>query len=153
MAGKMVGKTCESAREDLYGAEVEQAASSPSDIVQGIGFSPDKMLQVRVFSYADALYEPNPFRGPVERPGVAEPPLAISGGADRYDHREGNDDYAQPRALFNLFDADQNARLFANTAEAMEGMPDFIVERQLGHLERVHPDCAAGVRAALNRKP
>lgn len=29
----------------------------------------------------------------------------------------------------------------------------FIVERQLGHLEKVHPDYAAGVRAALNRKP
>ena len=38
-------------------------------------------------------------------------------------------------------------------AEAMEGVPDFIVERQLGHLAKVHPDYAAGVRAALDRKP
>ena len=30
------------------------AAFSPSNIVRGIGFSPDKMLQARVFSYADA---------------------------------------------------------------------------------------------------
>jgi len=35
-------------------AEVEQAAFSPSNVVPGIGFSPDKMLQARVFSYADA---------------------------------------------------------------------------------------------------
>ena len=35
-------------------AEIEQAAFSPSNIVPGIGFSPDKMLQARVFSYADA---------------------------------------------------------------------------------------------------
>jgi catalase len=37
-----------------YFAEIEQAAFSPSNIVPGIGFSPDKMLQARVFSYADA---------------------------------------------------------------------------------------------------
>jgi len=34
-------------------AEVEQAAFSPANIVPGIGFSPDKMLQARLFSYAD----------------------------------------------------------------------------------------------------
>jgi catalase len=37
-----------------YFAEVEQAALAPSNIVPGIGHSPDKMLQARVFSYADA---------------------------------------------------------------------------------------------------
>jgi catalase len=37
-----------------YFAEVEQSAFSPSNIVPGIGFSPDKMLQARIFSYADA---------------------------------------------------------------------------------------------------
>lgn len=37
-----------------YFNEVEQAAFAPSNIVPGIGFSPDKMLQARVFSYADA---------------------------------------------------------------------------------------------------
>ena len=175
---------------DNYFAEIEQAAFSPSNIVPGIGFSPDKMLQARIFSYADAhryrlgthyealpvnaphspvnhyhkdgemrffpnnpnpdaYYEPNSFGGPVQQPELAEPPLAISGDADRYDHREGNDDYSQPRALFNLFDAGQKARLFANIAAAMQGVPEYIVERQLGHFEKVHPDYAAGVRAAL----
>lgn len=37
-----------------YFAEIEQLALSPSNIVPGIGFSPDKMLQGRIFSYADA---------------------------------------------------------------------------------------------------
>ena len=37
-----------------YFQMVENAAYSPSNIVPGIGFSPDKMLQARVFSYADA---------------------------------------------------------------------------------------------------
>ncbi|MCC6135355.1 MAG: catalase [Candidatus Contendobacter sp.] len=39
---------------DNYHAEVEQAAFNPANIVPGIGFSPDKMLQGRLFSYGDA---------------------------------------------------------------------------------------------------
>jgi catalase len=38
---------------DNYFAEVEQAAFSPANVVPGIGFSPDKMLQGRLFSYGD----------------------------------------------------------------------------------------------------
>jgi len=37
-----------------YHAEIEQAAFSPSAFVPGIGPSPDKMLQARLMSYADA---------------------------------------------------------------------------------------------------
>jgi len=37
-----------------YFAEVEQSAFNPASIVPGIGFSPDKMLQGRLFSYGDA---------------------------------------------------------------------------------------------------
>ncbi|MGN7735403.1 catalase [Ensifer sp. 22564] len=35
-------------------AEVEQAAFCPANVVPGIGFSPDRMLQARLFSYGDA---------------------------------------------------------------------------------------------------
>jgi len=35
-------------------AEVEQSAASPANVVPGIGFSPDKVLQGRLFSYGDA---------------------------------------------------------------------------------------------------
>ena len=37
-----------------YFAEVEQAAFNPAHIVRGIGLSPDKLLQGRLFSYGDA---------------------------------------------------------------------------------------------------
>lgn len=37
-----------------YYAEVEQSAFNPANVVPGIGFSPDKMLQGRLFSYGDA---------------------------------------------------------------------------------------------------
>ena len=177
---------------DNYFAEVELAAFSPSNIVPGIGFSPDKMLQARIFSYADAhryrlgthyealpinapkcavhhyhkdgqmrffpnfpnadaYYEPNSFDGPVQNPDFAEPPLKISGDATRYDHREGNDDYIQPRALFKLFDDGQKARLFSNIAESMQGVPKEIIERQLKHFDKVDPAYGKGVREAIKK--
>jgi len=37
-----------------YFQDVEQAAFNPANIVPGLGFSPDKMLQGRLFSYGDA---------------------------------------------------------------------------------------------------
>ena len=66
-------------------------------------------------------------------------------------YEEGNDDYIQDRALFNLFDEGQKARPFSNIAEAMQGVPQPIIKRQLGHFEKVHPDYAAGVRQALEK--
>lgn len=37
-----------------YFAEIEQAAFNPAHVVPGIGLSPDKLLQGRLFSYGDA---------------------------------------------------------------------------------------------------
>ncbi|ALM50222.1 catalase [Flavobacterium psychrophilum] len=39
---------------DNYFAQVEQAAFAPAHVVDGIGYSPDKMLQGRLLSYPDA---------------------------------------------------------------------------------------------------
>lgn len=39
---------------DNYFQDVEQAAFNPASVVPGIGFSPDRMLQGRLFSYGDA---------------------------------------------------------------------------------------------------
>lgn len=37
-----------------YFADVEQVAFNPANIIPGVGFSPDKLLQGRLFSYGDA---------------------------------------------------------------------------------------------------
>ena len=81
---------------------------------------------------------------------MAEPPFPITGDADRYDHREGNDDYSQPGALFRLFDEGQRQRLFNNIAEAMDGVPQFIIDRQLGHFDKANPNTVP-VCAELSR--
>ena len=48
-----VGKFVLNKNPDDYFAQIEQAAFSPSNFVPGIAASPDKMLQVRLFSYPD----------------------------------------------------------------------------------------------------
>ncbi len=172
-----------------YFAEIEQAAFEPSNIVPGISFSPDKMLQARIMSYADAHryrigvnyaslpvnhphsevntyhrdgnlrfdgnyggavnYEPNSFGGPVEDSKYLEPPLKVSGDAARYDHREGNDDYTQPGNLFRLMNASQKEQLFSNLAEAMQGVPERIIARQLVHFYKADPDYGRGAARKL----
>lgn len=49
-----VGEMVLNRNVENYFNEVEQLAFSPSNIVPGISFSPDKMLQGRIFSYPDA---------------------------------------------------------------------------------------------------
>ncbi len=175
-----------------YFAEIEQVAFSPSNIVPGISWSPDKMLQSRIFSYADAhryrlgthyemlpvnrprcpvhhyhkdgpmrffepltgnvdaYYEPNSFDGAAEDDRYAEPPLKIDADfADRFNHREGNDDYRQPGDLFRLMTAEQQGRLMDNIAEAMQGVPEEIVKRQIVHFYRADPAYGEGVASRM----
>ena len=172
-----------------YFAEVEQAAFSPANVVPGIGHSPDKMLQFRIVSYADAHrhrlgvnyeslpvnrphipvetyyrdgvmradgngggsvnYEPNSMEGPKEDAKFKEPPLKISGDADRYDHRKGNDDFTQAGNLYRLLIPDQRERLHQAIAGAMIGVPKEIIERQLAHFAKADPSYAEGVKKAL----
>ncbi len=63
-----------------YFAEVEQAAFAPSNFVPGIGPSPDKLLQGRLFSYHDTHlhrlgpnYQLIPVNAPEERTGAELP--------------------------------------------------------------------------------
>jgi catalase len=94
-------------------------------------------------------YEPNSFDGPSEDPNFKEPPLKIKGDADRYNHREGNDDYTQPGNLYRLMPADEKQRLHKAIAGAMKGVPKEIIERQLKHFEKADKAYAAGIKKAL----
>jgi catalase len=97
----------------------------------------------------NAYYEPGSFGGPRQDAGAAEPPLRISGDADRYNHRDGNDDTTQAGNLLRMFTPEQKGRLFQNIAASMAGVPDRIIQRQLVHFHRADPAYAAGVARAL----
>jgi catalase len=173
-----------------YFADVEQAAFNPANVVPGISFSPDRMLQGRLFAYGDAhryrlginshqipvnaprcpfhayhrdgamrvdgnhgsaiTYEPNSQEKWQEQPDFSEPPLALEGEAGHWNHREDDEDYySQPAALFRLQSTEQKARLFKTFAADLQGVPDAIVRRVFGHLQKIDPAYAQGVAKAL----
>jgi catalase len=66
-----------------YFAEIEQSAFEPANLVPGIGPSPDKMLQGRLFSHPDThryRIGPNFLQLPADKPRVTAQPAASGGG-------------------------------------------------------------------------
>ena len=98
---------------------------------------------------ARSNYEPNSFGGPSEDQRFKEPPLQIDGAADRYNHRDGNDDYTQAGNLFRLLTPAERDRLMDAIAGAMQGVPDGIQRRQIGHFAKADPAYGAGVAQRL----
>ncbi len=174
-----------------YFADVEQAAFSPANVVPGISFSPDKMLQSRLFSYGDAQryrlgvnhhqipvnapkcpfnsyhrdgamrsdgnkgatigYEPNSKGEWQEQPDFSEPPLAIEGAADHWNHRTDEDYYSQPGNLFRLMTADKQKLLCENTARSVGGASKAIQQRHVANCTKADPAYGLGVASALER--
>ncbi len=144
-------------------AEIEQAAFNPMNIVEGIGFSPDKMLQGRLFSYGDAQryrldgiagatvsYEPNSFGEWKDSPDLKEPPLELHGAAFNYDEREYDDDYyTQPGKLWRLMPPEEQKLTCENTARAMEGVPLFIQQRHVRACHNADPTYGEKLADAL----
>ena len=173
-----------------YFAEVEQAAFNPANVVPGISFSPDKMLQGRLFSYGDAQryrlgvnhhlipvnksrcpfhsyhrdgqmrvdgnygsytnYEPNSNGAWKDQPDFSEPPLKLSGDADRWKYPcDDADYYEQPGKLFRVMTPEQQEALFGNTARAMAGVPREIQIRHIYNCFKADPAYGKGVADAL----
>ena len=177
-----------------YFTEVEQAAFSPSNKVPGIGFSPDKMLQGRLFSYPDTQryrlgvnynylpvnaprgieihnnyrngymrfdknggnnrnYEPSNFIVPTESPEFKEPPLRISGDADRYDQRtENNNDFVQAGDLYRILPENEKLDLVNNIIDAMKPVSKPIQLLQLSHFYKADPNYGKSIAEGLGIK-
>lgn len=172
-----------------YFAEVEQAAFSPANVAPGISFSPDRMLQARLFSYGDTQryrlgvnfnhipvnapkcplhsyhrdgamrtdgnlgatvsYNPNSYGVWDNQPEYAEPPLELEGNADRYNHYQDDDHYEQPGNLFRKMTPAQQQILFENTARAIKGSSDDVLQRHVENCRRADPGYGQGVAREL----
>jgi catalase len=170
-------------------AEVEQSAFNPAAVVPGISFSPDKMLQARLFSYGDAQryrlgvnhhqipvnapkcpfhsyhrdgamridgnqgamigYEPNSKGEWQEQPDFSEPPFAIEGMADHWNHRVDEDYFSQPGNLFRLMTSAQQQVLFENTARSVGGASVEIQKRHIANCTKADPAYGSGISKAL----
>ena len=76
-----VGRLTLDRNPDNYFAEVEQAAFDPGHFVPGIGPSPDKMLQGRLFAYGDS----HRYRLGINHTRIpVNSPKGVPGGADNY---------------------------------------------------------------------
>ena len=96
------------------------------------------------------IYEPNSFDGAKEDSQYLEPALELDGNAQRYDRNIDNDHFYQSRDLFNLMNNDQQNQLFSNIAEAMQGVPSDIIDKQLALFEQISSKYANGVKRALS---
>ncbi|MDX2481300.1 MAG: catalase [Desulfuromusa sp.] len=105
-----------------YFADVEQAAFNPANIIPGIGFSPDKMLQGRLFSYGDAQryrLGVNHQQIPVNQPRCPFHSFHRD-GAMRVDGNHGSTLGYEP----NSYDEWQEQRDFSEPPLSLEGAAD-----------------------------
>ncbi len=174
-----------------YFVEVEQAAFSPTNKVPGISFSPDKLLQGRLFSYPDAQryrlgvnynalsinaprgievknnyrngfmrfndnggnsrnYEPSNYPVPTESKEFKEPPLRISGDADRYDQNTKlNNDFVQAGDLYRIMPEKEKADLVNNIIESLKAVSKPIQLLQLPHFFKADENYGRSIAQGL----
>ncbi len=97
-----VGKLTLNRNPENYFAEVEQSAFNPGNFVPGIGPSPDKMLQGRLFSYGDAQRYRlgiNHTRLPVNCPHAATAKNYGRDGTMRFDDNGGRSPNYEPNSF------------------------------------------------------
>ena len=95
-------------------------------------------------------YEPNSNGAWKDQPDFSEPPLKLSGDADRWKYPcDDADYYEQPGKLFRVMTPEQQEALFGNTARAMHGVPREIQIRHIYNCSKADPAYGKGVADAL----
>jgi catalase len=186
-----VGRLVLNRNPENYFAEVEQAAFSPGNFVPGVGPSPDKMLQGRLFSYHDTHrhrlgpnyhllpvnapkackmqsyqrdgfmrfddnggggpnYWPNSFGGPSPNPGVAPPPIDVSGMATRYAYQLDDVDFVQAGDLYRKVMTNQDRdHLVSNVVSHLKNAQKRLQLRQGALFYKADPDHGERVAKGL----
>jgi catalase len=164
-----VGRMVLDRNPENYFAEVEQAAFEPANMVPGIGPSPDRMLQGRLFSYPDTHrhrigvnYQQLPINRPLNpvqagTEHAREPGYHVGGEMVRTAaelHRD-DDDFVQPRALWEkvLSPVDRDHLIGNIAGHASRGVTPGMLRRVISYWTSVHPDLGAGVARKLNLAP
>jgi catalase len=94
-------------------------------------------------------HAPNSFNSPKENRRYVEPALPLHSSANRYDHRECDEDYRRAGKLFRLFGSEDRQWLFQNIAAAMRSVPEEIKRRQIALFAKCDPAFGAGVAKAV----
>jgi catalase len=166
-----VGRMVLDRNPDNFFAEVEQSGFSPSNLVPGIGLSPDKMLMGRIFSYHDthlhrigANYERLPVNSPkvevhsydFDGPMTYILGLEVEGGQlGRYanpKHAE-DDDFGQAGTLYReVMDDARRDMLVENIVGHASAEVSFDTQdRVVAYWTQVDAELGARVAAGLKR--
>jgi catalase len=98
---------------------------------------------------ATTTYNPNSQGLWDNQPEYADLPLTLEGDADHYDHRLEDDHWEQPGNLFRKMTPEQKQLLFDNTARAIKGASQQVLERHVANCRRADPGYGRGVAEAL----
>ncbi|MEA2261002.1 MAG: catalase, partial [Acidobacteriaceae bacterium] len=99
---------------------------------------------------ATTTYNPNSQGLWDNQPEYADLPLALDGdAADHYDHRLEEDHWEQPGILFRKMTPEQKQLLFGNTARAIKGASQEVLERHVANCRKADPAYGRGVAEAL----
>ncbi|MFB7303236.1 catalase KatA [Heyndrickxia sporothermodurans] len=126
-----VGRMVLDRNPENYFAEVEQATFSPGTLVPGVDVSPDKMLQGRLFAYADAhryRVGANHNQLPINRP-KNEVNNYQRDGQMRFGNNGGGSVYYEP----NSFDGPAESPEDKQAAYAVSGYADAVAYDQFDH--------------------
>jgi catalase len=77
--------------------------------------------------------------------------LQIEGAVGRWNHREDTDYFSQPGNLFRMMTPAQQKVLFENTARAIKGASQPVVERHISNCTKADPVYGKGVADAIAR--
>ncbi len=151
-----VGRMVLNHNPENYAEQVEKLAFNPANLLPGLEFSDDKVLQGRTFIYPDAQrHRLGPdFRNiPVNKQPNWSPSCMASSGNGRYVAGEimraeipNPDDFTQATQKYESFSAAEKKNLVNNISSSLvDAQPNtqFIV---LSHLEQVSPSLAEMVR-------
>jgi catalase len=163
-----VGRLVLDRNPDHFFAEVEQSSFSPSNLVPGIGLSPDEMLLGRIFSYHDthlhrigADYEQLPINSPRPSVHTEDDPESVADLAwlaeveeiGRYTnakHAE-DDDFVQAGSLYReVMDDGQRLELVENiVGHASAEVSSEVQARVVSYWTQVDSELGARVDAGL----
>ena len=151
-----VGRMVLNRNPDNYAEQVEKLAFNPANLLPGLEFSDDKILQGRSFIYSDAQRHrlgPNYRDIPVNRQPGWTPASMVSSGNGRYVAGEimraeipNPDDFAQATEKYESFSAAEKKNLVDNIASSLVYAQPDTQRIVLWHLEKVSPELSEAVR-------
>ncbi len=151
-----VGRMVLNRNPDNYAEHVEKLAFNPANLLPGLEFSDDKVLQGRTFIYSDAQRHrlgPGYRNIPVNRQPNWSPASMVSSGNGRYVDGEimraeipNPDDFIQAAQKYESFSSAEKKNLADNIASGLVEAQPNTQRVVLWHLEQVSPVLAEMVR-------